>query len=223
MGNQVSEGERTTKHWVGDDRASGRGEIRGRNREGKVLGEESRRRGEAGTGPADGCVNARRNARQWQGRGLEKKEREGGGTGAGRIAGDGEGFQWEGGEAEQGSWRESSGWRWGWSVEGMMVEGWRCSGPEGAASQRGSAAWRGGGGGNNDVLVVEARSGSGSGNGGGCVYGGNGGWTPSPTFREQLLEREETPFLFSNEGWGLWGVPSPLIEPKMGREGKGPT
>ena len=30
--------------------------------------------------------------------------------------------------------------------------------------------------------------------------GSDGGWTPSPTFREQPLEREETPFLFSNDG-----------------------
>ena len=31
--------------------------------------------------------------------------------------------------------------------------------------------------------------------------GGGGGWTPSPAFREQPLEMEETPFLFfSNDG-----------------------
>ena len=129
MGNEVSDGERTMERWVGDDRASGRGEIWGRNQEGKVLGEESRRRGEAGIEPVNSCVDARGNAREWRGKGLEKREREGAGTGAGRIAGDGEGFRQGGGEAEQGSWRESSGWRWGWSVEGMMMEGWWRGGP----------------------------------------------------------------------------------------------
>ena len=30
-------------------------------------------------------------------------------------------FDRGGGEAERGSWRESSGWRWGWIVEGMAA------------------------------------------------------------------------------------------------------
>ena len=32
-----------------------------------------------------------------------------------------EGNRWGGGEAERGSWRVSSGRRWGWSVEGMTT------------------------------------------------------------------------------------------------------
>ena len=59
---------------------------------------------------------------------------------------------------------------------------------------------------------------------GGCGDGGNGGWNPSPAFREQPLEREETPF-FSQMTAKVFGggVSSLLIEPKMGLEGKGPT
>ena len=83
-------------------------------------------------------------------------------------------------------------------MHGAGWRGWWRDGPEAAAwvvtSRRGSAARRGGGGGNGDILVVWARSGSDSGG------GGDGSWTPSPTFREQPLEREENSFLFSNEG-----------------------
>ena len=63
------------------------------------------------------------------------------------------------------------------------------------------------------------------GSGGGmAVCGGDGGWTPSPTFRELPLEREDTPLFSQMTARVCWGgVPSPLIEPKMGREGKGPT
>ena len=39
------------------------------------------------------------------------------------------------------------------------------------------------------ILVARVRSGSCHGGG-----GGDGGWTPSPAFCEQPLEREETPF-----------------------------
>ena len=47
--------------------------------------------------------------------------------------------------------------------------------------------------------MAGARSGGGRRGGGGmeaCGGGGDGGWTPSPAFREQPLEMEETPFLF---------------------------
>ena len=50
-----------------------------------------------------------------------------------------------------------------------------------------------GGGGNRDVLVVVARSGGGSGTDA-CGGGEDSGWTPFPTFREQSLEKEGTPF-----------------------------
>ena len=53
--------------------------------------------------------------------------------------------------------------------------------------------------------------------------GGDGGWTPSRAFREQPREMEETPFLSQMTARVCGGVPSPLIEPIMGREGKGPT
>ena len=59
-----------------------------------------------------------------------------------------------------------------------------------------------------------------------CDGGGNGGWTPSPASREQPLEREETPFfsqMTARVCVGGGGVPSPLIEPKIGQEGKGLT
>ena len=48
-------------------------------------------------------------------------------------------------------------------------------------------------------------------------------WTPSPAFLEQPLEREITPFFLQMTARVCGGVPSPLIEPIMGREGKGPT
>ena len=73
----------------------------------------------------------------------------------------------------------------------------------------------GGDGRKGDVLVVRARSGGGSGSGGGGGSG-DGGWTPSPTIREQLLEMEETPFFSQMTARVCGGVPSPLIDPKMG-------
>ena len=78
--------------------------------------------------------------------------------------------------------------------------------------------------------MAEARSGGGRRGGGGteaCGGGGgggdDGGWTPSPAFLEQPLERESTPFFLQMTARVCGGVPSPLIEPIMGREGKGPT
>ena len=77
--------------------------------------------------------------------------------------------------------------------------------------------------------MAGARSGGGRRGGGGgteaCGGGGDddGGWTPSPAFLEQPLERESTPFFLQMTARVFGGVPSPLIEPIMGREGKGPT
>ena len=77
--------------------------------------------------------------------------------------------------------------------------------------------------------MVGARSGGGrhGGGGGGTEVcgggGGGGGWTPSPAFLEQPLEREITPFFLQMTTRVCGRVPSPLIEPIMGREGKGPT
>ena len=62
--------------------------------------------------------------------------------------------------------------------------------------------------------MAGARSGGGG--------GGGSGWTPSPAFLEQPLEREITPFFLQMTARVCGGVPSPLIEPIMGREGKGP-
>ena len=59
-----------------------------------------------------------------------------------------------------------------------------------------------------------------------CGGGGDGGdddWSPSPIFLEQPLEREFTPFFLQMTARVCRGVPSPLIEPIMGREEKGPT
>ena len=77
--------------------------------------------------------------------------------------------------------------------------------------------------------MARARSGGGRRGGGGGTKacggggGGGGGWTPSPAFLEQPLEREITLFFLQMTARVCGGVPSPLIEPIMGREGKGPT
>ena len=77
--------------------------------------------------------------------------------------------------------------------------------------------------------MAGARSGGGRRGGGGTEacgggVGGDGGdWTPSPAFLEQPLESESTPFFLQMTARVCGGVPSPLIEPIMGREGKGPT
>ena len=73
--------------------------------------------------------------------------------------------------------------------------------------------------------VAGARSGGDrrGGGGSGTVACGGGSWTPSPALLEQPLEREITPFFLQMTARVCGGVPSPLIEPIMGREGKGPT
>ena len=88
----------------------------------------------------------------------------------------------------------------------MAAAAWRTVG-----SREGMVAWRGG---NGDVLMVRARSGGGGDGDSDC----NDGWTPSLTFCEQPLEREETPFFsqMTARVCGGGGVPSPLIEPNMG-------
>ena len=53
--------------------------------------------------------------------------------------------------------------------------------------------------------------------------GGGSGWSSSPIFLEQPLEREFTPFFLQMMARVCGGVPSPLIEPIVGRERKGPT
>ena len=53
---------------------------------------------------------------------------------------------------------------------------------------------------NVDVLMAEARSGG----------GGDGSWTPSLAFRDQPLEREETPF-FSQMTVRVCGGSLPLL------------
>ena len=61
---------------------------------------------------------------------------------------------------------------------------------------------------------------------GGSGGGEGGGWSPSLIFLEQPLERQETPFFLQMTArvcGGGGGVPSPLIEPIVGRERKGPT
>ena len=71
--------------------------------------------------------------------------------------------------------------------------------------------------------MAGARSGGGGTEACGGGGGDDGGWTPSPAFLEQPIERENTPFFLQMTARVCGGVPSPLIEPKMGREGKGPT
>ena len=61
------------------------------------------------------------------------------------------------------------------------------------------------------------------GGGGGGGGGGDGGWSPSLIFLEQPLERESSLFFLQMTARVCGGVPSPLIEPIVGRERKGPT
>ena len=80
-------------------------------------------------------------------------------------------------------------------------------------------------------LANKARGGGGLGGGhdcgtwwcGGGGDGGGGGWSPSLIFLEQPLEREDVPFFLQMTARVCGGVPSPLIEPIVGRERKGPT
>ena len=68
--------------------------------------------------------------------------------------------------------------------------------------------------------MAGARSGGGRRGSGGC---GDDGWTPSPAFLEQPLEREITPFFLQMTARVCGGVPSPLIDPIIGAErGKSP-
>ena len=55
------------------------------------------------------------------------------------------------------------------------------------------------------------------------VISGGGGWFPPLSFLEQPLEMKYDPFFLQMTARVCGGVPSPLIEPIMGREGKGPT
>ena len=98
----------------------------------------------------------------------------------------------------------------------MAAWGWRHR-EDGSAVRHGSSGdGDGGGNDNDDVLVAGARSGGDRSNTEACD-GGNSSWTPSPTLHEQQLEREETPFFFQMTARVCGGgVPSPLIEPKMG-------
>ena len=98
--------------------------------------------------------------------------------------------------------------QWQWRHDGVRRRRWR---QRQRHWQRPRGQGRGGGGGSTDAY------------GGGGSSGVDGGWTPSPTLREQPLEREETPF-FSQMTARVYGVVhSPLIKPKMSQEGKGPT
>ena len=92
---------------------------------------------------------------------------------------------------------------------------------DGSAVRRGSGG-DGGGNDNNYVLVAGARSGNGRGDTEACG-GGENGWTPSPAFREQQLEREETPFFFQMMARVRGGGSLPLLySPKWAERGKGP-
>ena len=72
-------------------------------------------------------------------------------------------------------------------------------------------------------------SGLGGGYGGGTMAcnggggGGGGGRSSSPIFLEQPLESEFTPFFLQMMARVCGLIPSPLIEPIVGRERKGPT
>ena len=78
----------------------------------------------------------------------------------------------------------------------------RCK--DGGDGGLGTAASRGG------ILVAGARSGSGRGG------VGDDGWTPSPTFHEQPLEMEETPFLSQMTARVCEGGPFPSYTAQNG-------
>ena len=93
----------------------------------------------------------------------------------------------------------------------------------------------GGGGGRKAAhwyIATKARGGGGLGGGhgggmwwcggGGGGGGGGGSWSPSFILLEQPLERRTLLFL-QMTARVCGGVPSPLIEPLVGRERKGPT
>ena len=71
--------------------------------------------------------------------------------------------------------------------------------------------------------LVGARGGGTTACGGGGGSGGGDGWSSFLIFLEQPLEREFTPFFLEMTARVCGGVPSPLIEPIVGRERKGPT
>ena len=133
----------------------------------------------------------------------------------------GKGLAWRGigvGRSWWGSGRERGDgkWKWRWMRrEKGSVErkGWQCGDPTAAATGR--------------LHAIKARGGGGlgGGHGGGTWWcgGGGGGWSPSLIFLEQPLERESAPFFLQMTTRVCGGVPSPLIEPKMGQERKGPT
>ena len=112
---------------------------------------------------------------------------EGGSLGTGRTVE----LEGDGGEDEQENWRrrtvvgEDSAMRR--MIDAGQLRRW-CKAAVAATAQGRWRRWLkgGGSGGNNGILVARARSGG--------DRGGGGGWTPSPTFHEQPLEREETPF-----------------------------
>ena len=72
------------------------------------------------------------------------------------------------------------------------------------------------------LLLWGARSGGDRRGDGGTEAGDSGGWTPSPAFREQPFEMEETPF-FSQMTARVFGGSLPLLwSPKWAGRGKGP-
>ena len=70
---------------------------------------------------------------------------------------------------------------------------------------------------------TQPRHDGGTGRCGDCGGGGGRDWSPSLIFLEQPLEREIAPFCLQMTARVCGGVPSPLIEPIVGRERKGPT
>ena len=70
--------------------------------------------------------------------------------------------------------------------------------------------------------MAGARSGGGRRGGGGGteVCGGSGGWTPSPAFLEQPLERESTPFFLQMMARVCGGGPFPSYRAHNGPRGE---
>ena len=111
----------------------------------------------------------------------------------------------------------------------------RSSGGGGESSGRGTGACSGsidrGGGVCGSISVIKARGGGGRngrrGGGTGVCSGGDGGssgdWYLSSIFLEQSHGRDFTHFFLQRTVKVCVGVHSPLIDPKMGREGKGPS
>ena len=116
----------------------------------------------------------------------------------------------------RGGWRNWRRWRRGGLKAAAAAAAWRTAtsavynGEDPVVRARSGGSCRGGG-----TVACGGGGGSGGVGGGGC--GDDGGWTPSPAFREQPLKMEETPFFSQMTARVCGGGPFPsYIAPPNG-------